>query len=70
MKKNAPKKLQELFEMTEAQSLRRSLTHVFFNFLLDNKDTLPPDFNTIAEDFYFLIRFLEQAEPPSKIKNA
>lgn len=69
MKKNAPKQLQELFEMTEAQTLRRSLTHVFFNFLLHNKDSLPQDFNTIAEDFYFLIRFLDQAEPPSKTKN-
>lgn len=70
MKKNAPKQLQELFEMTEAQSLRRSLTHVFFNFLLHNKDTLPSDFNTIAEDFYFLIRFLDQTEPPSKTNNS
>jgi hypothetical protein len=50
----------ELFEFADPESIRRSLNHVFFNYLLNNKDSLPEDFDTITEDFYFLINFLDK----------
>ncbi|PBQ33801.1 hypothetical protein CNR22_19105 [Sphingobacteriaceae bacterium] len=62
MDKKVITSLEELFEFAEPHSLRRSLNHVFFNFLLNNKNSLPQDFDTITEDFYFLIDFLEKAD--------
>ena len=61
MDKKVIKSLEELFEFSPPDSLRRSLNFVFFNFLLNNKD-LPLDFETITEDFYFLINFLDEVD--------
>lgn len=54
--------LEELLDFTEPDSLRRSLQQVYFNFLLHNKDCLPANFNTITEDVYFMIQFLDRVE--------
>lgn len=54
--------LKELMAFAEPDSLRRSLNHVFFDFLLHNKDCLPAEFETIAGDFYVMIRFLDRVE--------
>lgn len=54
--------LEELITFAEPGSLRRSLNHVFFDFLVNNKDCLPADFETITADFYVLIRFLDRVE--------
>lgn len=58
--------LRELLEFSEPDSLRKSINYVFFNFLLNNKNSLPPDFDTITEDFYFLIKFLDQVDQRTK----
>jgi hypothetical protein len=63
MNKAALKKLEDLFEFAPPTSLRKSLSHVFFNYLLNNhQHGLPEDFNRIANDFYFLLDFLEEVE--------
>lgn len=56
------KALAELFEKAPPQSLKKSVNHIFFNFLLNNRYTLPKDFDRITEDVYFLIQFLEKAQ--------
>jgi hypothetical protein len=58
--------LNDLFDFAEPGSLRRSLNHVFFDFLINNKDCLPADFETITGDFYVLIRFLDRVEQDQK----
>lgn len=61
--------LEELMAFAELGSLRRSLNHVFFDFLLHNKDCLPAEFETIAGDFYVMIRFLDRVEQQQKTKD-
>ncbi len=70
MDKKVMESLEELFEFADPDSLRRSLNHVFFNFLLNNKDALPEDFDTITEDFYFLINFLDKVDLKVKTNSA
>ncbi|MES2132672.1 MAG: hypothetical protein V4506_09995 [Bacteroidota bacterium] len=52
--------LEELLDFAGPDSLRRSLQQVFFHFLLHNNHCLPANFNTITEDVYFRIRFLDE----------
>lgn len=54
--------LSDLFEFTSPTSMRKSLHHVFYSFLLYSCDTLPGDFERITTDFYFLINFLQRIE--------
>lgn len=61
--------LKELIAFAEPGSLRRSLYHVFFDFLLHNKDCLPAEFETITGDFYVMIRFLDRVEQQQKTKD-
>ncbi len=62
METDVLKKLNDLFEFSSPQSLRKSIHEVFFNYLLHNHQNLPVNFNTITSDFYFLIQFLQEAE--------
>jgi hypothetical protein len=62
MNKAALKKLEDLFEFAPPRSIRKSLSHVFFNYLVNNHHSLPVDFDRMAEDFYFLMDFLEEVE--------
>lgn len=54
--------LDNLFQFAPPTQLRRSITRVFFGFLIHGTEELPGDFNRTAEDFYFLIDFLEEME--------
>ncbi|MGV2480230.1 UNVERIFIED_CONTAM: hypothetical protein IGO34_25855, partial [Salmonella enterica subsp. enterica serovar Weltevreden] len=53
---------EELFRFAAPDSLRRSLSHVFFDFVIHNQDCLPADFETIAGDVYLMIRFLDRVQ--------
>lgn len=59
------KALEDLFLFAPPASLRRSINEVFYSYLIHNK-TLPKNFETIAEDFYFLVDFLEKADQISR----
>jgi hypothetical protein len=55
--------LDDLFLMTPPSILRKSLTEIFFSYLCNTKsEDYKPELNKIASDFYFLIKFLEEAE--------
>ncbi|MCW3071923.1 MAG: hypothetical protein JWO44_1813 [Bacteroidetes bacterium] len=54
--------LEKLFEFAPASNLSKSIHEVFFNYLLNNKDLFPDDFETIVSDFYFLILFMRGSE--------
>lgn len=61
------KELNDLFLFVPPAQLRRSVTKVFFSFLTNPKgvasDTgLPHDFADIADDIWFLLNFLDQAD--------
>ena len=55
-------KLEALFDFAPPASLRKSIYHVFFNYLLEKDKVFPKDFETIVSDFYFLMLFLQEAE--------
>jgi hypothetical protein len=61
MDKKIIKGLEDLFLFAPPDTLRRSVNQVFYSYLIHNK-TLPEDFETIAEDFYLLVDFLEKAD--------
>lgn len=65
MDKKIIKGLEDLFSFAPPDTLRRSINQVFYSYLIHNK-TLPEDFETIAEDFYLLVDFLEKADQQSR----
>ena len=54
--------LNELLENTSANSIRKSVTQVYLDYVLKNHQILPLEFKTIASDFNYLIDFLEKME--------
>lgn len=54
--------LLELFEFADPNSLRRSIHFILFNYLNQKDLVLPENFDIIIEDFYFLIKFLQDSE--------
>jgi hypothetical protein len=61
MNKQTIKELEDLFEYSSPAELRQSIQEVFFSYLINSKQIFPLEFEKIVEDFYFLIRFLEEA---------
>jgi hypothetical protein len=61
MDKQIVNELEEMFSFAPPSSIRRSINQVFYSYLI-HKQTLPFDFERIAEDFYFLTDFLEKAD--------
>lgn len=55
--------LEELFSLTPPSQLRKSIHQIFSKYFLTiNNETDLEDFKKLAEDFYFLNRFLEKVE--------
>ena len=67
--KQIPKELDELFLFAPPNQLRQSITQVFFSFLTNSKTDLPNNFEQVAEDIYFLLNFLEQADKNKEDKD-
>lgn len=42
--------------------MRRSIQHVFFNYLNEKNKIFPTNFHNVATDIYLLLSFLEDAE--------
>jgi hypothetical protein len=60
---NLTKELEELFSYVPPRQLRQSIHEVFARYLQTiNEDSELEHFKTLAEDFYFLYKFLEKAE--------
>lgn len=51
-----------LFEFTTPHSLQKSLHYVLFNYLNQKDLVLPDNFQTIIEDIYFLLAYLQEAQ--------
>ena len=51
-----------LFEFTTPKSLQKSLHYVLFNYLNQKDLVLPDNFQTIIEDIYFLLAYLQEAQ--------
>jgi len=60
------KDLVVLLDFADAPSMRKSLTEVFFRFLLSNHQVLPHRFEAIASDFFYLLRFIEVLDKHKK----
>jgi hypothetical protein len=57
------KETESLFEFVPPRQLKKSLYEVYAFYLQEIDITIMhPDFNRIAEDFYFLYKFLEKVE--------
>jgi hypothetical protein len=55
--------LENLFEMSPPGFLKNSLSEIFFSYLVNtDPQDYDPVINEIAENFHFLIKFLEKAE--------
>ncbi|MBA9072443.1 hypothetical protein GGR22_000569 [Flavobacterium gossypii] len=52
----------KLFEFTTPHSLQKSLHYVLFNYLNQKDLVLPDNFQTIIEDIYFLLAYLQEAQ--------
>ena len=63
IKNQLVEELEELFSIVPPQQLRKSLHQIFARHLqtIDNETDLD-EFKILAEDFYFLNKFLERAE--------
>jgi len=51
-----------LFEFTTPNSLQKSLHYVLFNYLNQKDLVLPDNFQTIIEDIYFLLAYLQEVQ--------
>lgn len=62
--------LKMLFAFCPPEKLRQRITFLYFQYLQGDAVTVKEksDFKDLAEDVYFLIRFLEIAEMPEVIK--
>ena len=65
MDKKIIKELETLFLFASPDTLRRSINQVFYSYIIHNQ-TSQADLATIAEDFYFLVDFLEKADQHSR----
>lgn len=55
--------IEELFEYVPPEQMRKSIHEIFSRYLQTiNTDEDMAEFKLIAEDFYFLYKFLEKAE--------
>jgi hypothetical protein len=62
-KKNVHQELEELFEYVPPHQLRKSIQEIFARYLQTvNNDTDLEKFKLLAEDLYFLNKFLEKME--------
>ncbi|MGG9960874.1 hypothetical protein [Ferruginibacter sp. SUN106] len=61
MNNNIIPHLEQLFESAPPDTLRRSIDHLFYNYII-RAEALQNNFSTIAEDVYFLLSFLERAD--------
>ncbi len=52
----------KLFEFTTPHSLQKSLYYVLFNYLNQKDLVLPYNFQTIIEDIYFLLAYLQESQ--------
>ena len=59
---NLLEELNELLEKASASSIRKSVTHVYHDYIYKNHQMLPFDFITIASNINNLIEFLENLE--------
>jgi hypothetical protein len=66
--KEALKTIEDLFMFVPPHELRKSINELFHFFIQHNMDAgiSPQDYKKIAEDFYFLYKFLENAEDAYK----
>jgi hypothetical protein len=68
-KKDLYKELMDLFEVSPPNQIKASLLEIFFSYLCNTKHSdLNPELPEIATDFYFLIKFLEEAEKNQPVK--
>jgi len=56
------KRVKELLDFSPPKDLRRSIQHVFFNYLNEKNKIFPTNFHNVATDVYLLLSFLEDAE--------
>ncbi|HXA01902.1 MAG TPA: hypothetical protein VNW99_07940 [Cytophagaceae bacterium] len=62
--------LEDLFQFSSPRQLRISLMEIFFSHLCNTKlEEYKPEIKNIAADFYFLLKFLEEAEMYEKEKD-
>ncbi len=52
------RQLNLLFEFASPESLKESITEIFFRYLMDNHNVLPQNFETIVSDVYYLLQFV------------
>ena len=60
-----PNSLDDLFSYTSPEKLRQSITEVFFSWLTEQPE-LPYNYKEVAEDFYFLLKLLDEEEQKRK----
>lgn len=53
------KDLEEVFDYVKPAEMRRSIQKVFFNWLIENKET-PKEIKQTAENFWYLLEYLER----------
>lgn len=56
------RELEYLFEFSSPCNLKKSILEIYLLYLMQNHETLSVDFERIAGDIYFLIKFLDEAE--------
>ncbi|MEP1779743.1 hypothetical protein [Reichenbachiella sp.] len=54
--------LDNLISFSSPKALRKSLLKVYLQFIINEHEALPTDFDDIACDFYMLVEFLTMAE--------
>lgn len=65
------KELNSLFELASPAELREDLTSLYFNFIgISPAETLPPNFKSLSENIFFLLRFLTEAEKSQLTKKS
>lgn len=60
------KRLDDLLSFSPPGQMRQSLLTVYLQYIIDEHDVLPIDFEDIATDFWFLIEFFNTAEKELK----
>jgi hypothetical protein len=61
--------LQTLFSFVPPAKLRQSVVEVFFTWVIE-QPVLPQNYKETAEDFYFLVKLLEEEEQKWKTESA
>ena len=51
-----------LFQFSSPQKIRKSIQAVFFDYLVKSHNNLSQDFENIASDFNYLLRFFENID--------